>query len=131
MRRRLSETEIKELKTVFHELVRASNSGAIIIVEGPSDRDSLRSLGIKGEIYLASTQPDVNLVDSIARDAEVIILSDWDTEGRKIVRRLEKLLSSRGIVVNTEFRKRIFRVVGREIRGIENLSRYLEMLSQV
>jgi 5S rRNA maturation endonuclease (ribonuclease M5) len=131
MGRRLNEMEIRELKTVFHELIRASDSGAIIIVEGPSDRDSLRTLGVEGEILLASTQPDVNLVDSITPDAEVIILSDWDTEGKKIEERLNKLFSSKGIVVNTEFRRRIFRLVGREIKSIENLSQYLEEILQV
>ena len=127
MRGRLSEIEIRELRAIFDELIKASRAGAIIIVEGPSDKESLRDLGIEGEIVLASTQPDVDLVDSLAESSEeVIILSDWDSEGKKIEKRLDRLFKSRGMAVNTEYRKRIFRIVGKDVKGIENLSRYLE-----
>ena len=128
MRGKLSETEIRELRTIFDELIKASEGGAIIVVEGPSDRQSLRELGIKGEILLSSTQPDVDLIDSLADSSRVIILSDWDTEGKKIEKRLDKLFRSRGIVANTEYRKRIFRIVGKDVKNIENLSRYLHAL---
>ncbi|MBO8182521.1 MAG: toprim domain-containing protein [Archaeoglobus sp.] len=132
MRGKLTEVEINELKIIFDELIKASRAGAVIVVEGPSDRESLRNLGIKGEIVLASTQSDVDLVDSLVNlkslHLEVIILSDWDVEGKKIEKRLDRLFRSRGISVNTEFRKRIFRIVGRDVKNIENLSRYLEPL---
>jgi|Deesub1362B_J571_1020462.scaffolds.fasta_scaffold30382_2 5S rRNA maturation endonuclease (ribonuclease M5) len=129
---KLSEMEIRELRIVLDELLRASKAGAIIVVEGASDRRSLRDLGVEGEIVLASIQPDVELVDSLAnslenlKTAEVIILSDWDVEGRKIERRLGRLFKSRGISVNTEYRRRIFKIVGKDVRSVENLSRYLE-----
>jgi|Deesub1362B_J571_1020462.scaffolds.fasta_scaffold00034_91 5S rRNA maturation endonuclease (ribonuclease M5) len=124
----LTETEIKELRIIVEDLIKASEAGAVIIVEGPSDRESLREIGIRGKIILASTKPDVDVVDSLEGEVveEVIIMSDWDAEGRKIEKRLNDMFKSRGIIVNTEFRRRIFRIVGREVSSIENLSRYLE-----
>ncbi len=126
----LTEGEIRELKVVVEDLIRASEAGAIIIVEGPSDRESLREIGVKGKIILASTKPDVDVVDSLEgeTEVEVIIMSDWDVEGRKIEKRLNEMFKSRGIVVNTEFRRRLFRIVGREVSSIEGLSRYLTYL---
>ncbi len=124
----LTEAEIKELRTIVKDLIKASEAGAVIVVEGPSDRDSLREIGIRGRIILASTKPDVDVVDSLQGKEEVIIMSDWDAEGRKIERRLNERFKSRGIVVNTEFRKRIFRIVGREVSSIESLSRYLDSI---
>ncbi len=125
----LTEREVRELKAIVDDLIKASEAGAIIVVEGPSDRESLREIGIKGRIVLASTKPDVDVVDSLKGvKVEVIIMSDWDEEGRKIEKRLNKMFRSRGIIVNTEFRKRLFRIVGRNVRTIEGLSRYFDSL---
>ena len=120
----IDEYELKELEEILKELIHASSSGAIIIVEGPSDRDSLRNIGVQGIILIASTKPNVEIVDSIERGSRVIILTDWDLEGKKMGKDLSEKLKSVGIIADLEFRKKLFKVVGKDIKNIENLSSY-------
>jgi 5S rRNA maturation endonuclease (ribonuclease M5) len=125
--RELSESDVKKLWNVIDELINASED-SIVVVEGSSDRDALREIGVCGEIAMASTMPDAYLVDLVG-GREVIIMTDWDSEGKIMERKLSKKLTSLGIRVNLEYRRRIFEIVGRHITAVENLSRFIETLN--
>ncbi|MCZ7394841.1 MAG: hypothetical protein ABOK23_10480 [Candidatus Methanoperedens sp.] len=51
---------LERLEIVISELQTLADSGAIIVVEGLRDAESLRFLGIKGEIKFAARQPCLN-----------------------------------------------------------------------
>ena len=117
----LNHEEYLELRKTIDELVEKSENGAIIVVEGVKDRNSLRSLGIQGDIIVFSSYTEV--VDKI-RDKDVIILTDYDDRGKKIEKALVNKFSSWGITPNTQIKKRIFKLVSKDITTIENLAKY-------
>ena len=92
-----------------------------VIVEGKKDRHSLEKLGFV-EIVCINRLPLYKLVENI-RAKEVLILTDLDSEGRKIYSELQKQLSARGIRINNHLRKLLFKT---EIRQIEGLAKYME-----
>ena len=59
----------------------------VVIVEGPRALEALRKLGFRGVISLFSQVgvPDADFIDTTSREHEsVVILTDFDEEGRKI-----------------------------------------------
>lgn len=119
----LNHKEYIELRKTIDELVEKSENGAIIVVEGVKDRESLRSLGIQGEIVIFSSYADV--VDKI-KDKDVIILTDYDDKGNKIERTLVNKFSSWGVTPNTQIKKRIFKLISKDITTVENLAKYVD-----
>ena len=83
-----------------------------VVVEGARDVEALRRLGFGGRVEVCSRVgvADIDLVEELAKRAEVIvILTDFDKEGRRMNRMLSKLLERRGVKVE----KRLRRMVGR------------------
>lgn len=116
--------DLLKLEEIFKELRRRSENGAVIIVEGPGDVASLRSLGVRGDIMTSSNTPDAVLVDEIGKK-DVIILTDCDRRGDTMEKSLWNKFSSWGVTPDTEFKKKIFSVI-KEIHEIEDLAKYLE-----
>lgn len=116
--------DLLKLEEIFKELRRKSENGAVIIVEGPGDVASLRSLGVRGDIMTSSNTPDAVLVDEIGKK-DVIILTDCDRRGDTMEKSLWNKFSSWGVTPDTEFKKKIFSVI-KEIHEIEDLAKYLE-----
>jgi 5S rRNA maturation endonuclease (ribonuclease M5) len=89
---------------------------------------------------MASTMSDADIIDSLlewgygesnpANDVgepkEVIILTDWDKEGKLMERNLNKKLKAFGFRVNVEFRKKLFNIVGRDVKTVEDLPKFIE-----
>ena len=77
---------------------RASKEGAIIIVEGKRDRDSLRSAGISGEIVYAREIEALAKRDglSIFKGKSFIILTDFDREGSEMASRISREIECGG-----------------------------------
>ena len=80
----------------------------VIIVEGKKDKRALYSLGLRNIIAI-NGKPLVDVadeVDRIVRDGKsVVILTDFDREGRKLAARLRVLLQRLKIHPNTRLRK--------------------------
>lgn len=102
-----------------------------MIVEGPNDVKTLRKLGITGPIFCAKSRRLglVDFLDSIATYSEVIILTDFDKEGRALAWRLRKDLSQMRVKVNVEIWKQLKALARSEMVGIENLGKYLDRLA--
>lgn len=107
-----------------------SRRGVPVIVEGPNDVKTLRKLGITGPIFCAKSRRLglVDFLDSIATYSEVIILTDFDKEGRALAWRLRRDLSQMRVKVNVEIWKQLKALARSEIVGIENLGKYLDRL---
>jgi 5S rRNA maturation endonuclease (ribonuclease M5) len=118
-----------KLKSAIDELIERSDEGAIIIVEGVKDVEALRRLGVKGKIVTSANYSNAEVVDLIGR-REVIIMTDWDKKGSALERDLVIKFSSWGVVPNTELRKRIFSIIGREVTSVEDLADFMLKLER-
>jgi len=62
---------LEELEKIIMELKELTRNGAILVVEGRKDAESLRYLGINGHILLASQQPLLDLTESLAKSEKI------------------------------------------------------------
>lgn len=98
-----------DLVSLFKELEETVDA---VVVEGTRDVEALRRLGFRGRVEVCSRVgiADVDLVEGLAKLAEVVVvLTDFDKEGRQMNIRLTRLLEHRGVKVE----KRPRRMVGR------------------
>ncbi|MBS7620346.1 toprim domain-containing protein [Candidatus Bathyarchaeota archaeon] len=83
-----------------------------IIVEGSRDREALRRLGFDGVIEMHSMKgfSEEELVEEIgSKYKSVLLLTDFDEEGRQLNKRLTRIFERRGVKVDLGLR----RVIGR------------------
>ena len=105
----------------------------LILVEGPRDLAALRSLGYGGRTETLS-QVGVqsnDLVNAFAENSlNVLILTDFDEEGRVLERRLTEMFEKAGVKVEKGIRRRFGRLMGAlrvyEVEDLENAEKRLE-----
>lgn len=122
------ERRLQAVIELLETIVAHSKRGVPVVVEGPNDVRTLRRLGIQGPVLRAKARR-LGLADflqSVARNREVIILTDFDKEGRALAWRLRRDLSGMRVKANVEIWKQLKALVRSEIVGIESLDRYLE-----
>jgi len=102
----------EELRRYLQEL-----EGRLVIVEGKKDSKSLKSLGVKNimqlggkplaeftfhvsKLHMSTNEPEVR---------EVVILTDFDSEGRKLAARLEYLFEKHKVAVNKRLRRKLMK----------------------
>jgi 5S rRNA maturation endonuclease (ribonuclease M5) len=102
---------LEELRDLLNEM---GHLDSIVIVEGPRDVEALRRIGYRGRIEVSSkySVSDSDFVESLARSVtSVIVLTDFDEEGRRIKRDLTRLLERRGVNVEGGLRRRLGRLM--------------------
>jgi len=120
---------LEELEKIIVELKELAQDGSILVVEGRKDAESLRYLGVNGQILLASQQPLLNLTESLSRSGKkIIILTDWDKKGYLIAKKLEKHLLAYGIIPDTRIRLKLRSLSKKSIKDIESLNNYINKL---
>lgn len=105
----------------------------MILVEGPRDLKALRNLGYSGRTETLS-QVGVqsnDLVNAFAENSSnVLILTDFDEEGRVLERRLTEMFEKAGVKVEKGIRRRFGRLMGAlrvyEVEDIDNAEKRLE-----
>jgi 5S rRNA maturation endonuclease (ribonuclease M5) len=92
-------------KESFIKTLEEMKSSAVI-VEGKKDEKALKALGLTNIIPLNNT-PLAEFVQKITESQihEVIILTDFDKEGRKLEKKLDLLLRSHKVKVNRRLRR--------------------------
>jgi 2,5-diamino-6-(ribosylamino)-4(3H)-pyrimidinone 5'-phosphate reductase len=131
--KRLKERE-ERIQQVLACLIEESSRGILVIVEGKNDVETLRQLGVEGDIVSAKTggraQQDVicELEESGAK--EVIMLLDFDRRGREWTRVLKQRLEKARIKPNLTFWDDLMRFAGREVKDIEGLASYIQTLKK-
>jgi uncharacterized protein YunC (DUF1805 family) len=86
----------------------------VVVVEGPRDVEALRLLGFEGRVDVCSRVKvsDADLVESFVQDGvPVVILTDFDEEGRRLNRDLTRILERRGVKVEVGLRRRFGRLM--------------------
>jgi 5S rRNA maturation endonuclease (ribonuclease M5) len=95
---------LERVEDVISELQTLSENGAIVVVEGKRDVHSLRSLGIRGEIWLSSQLPLLEFAELLSRTGkEIVLLTDWDKKGGMTARKIINYLMSLGVMPNTVY----------------------------
>ncbi|RDE12983.1 MAG: hypothetical protein C4K49_09275 [Candidatus Thorarchaeota archaeon] len=124
MRMGLADDE-KELVAVIGQLGNHYD-GLIVVVEGRSDEKVLRALGLNMPIVKTQSRlgrPE--LIDKIAdlagNKGQVLVLTDFDPEGRELSRYLQRELEAHRIKVLRELRRRISHLMGGR-RCVEDLT---------
>ena len=99
----------------------------VVIVEGQRDLDALRGLGLSKPIFKCSSYGSLrtDLVEEVTKNfSRVIILTDFDEEGRDLNRKLTSILEQRGIKVAKAYRRATGRLMSKiKVWTIESLSK--------
>jgi len=128
---RLKEKE-EQILQVLEQLVEENKSGKPILVEGLKDAGALQELGVNGQIIFAKTGGK-NLLDVISeieasKTSEVIMLLDFDRRGRELTVNLKNHMEKIGIKANMHYWLRLSSLVGRELKDVEGLAKYMKTL---
>ena len=100
----------------------------LIIVEGKKDRIALQSLGLRNIITLEKNAL-FEIVEYVVDSKEnCVILTDLDSEGKKLYSFLYKNLQYFGVKVNNRLRLLLFKS---PVRQIEALSNYLDHIRKL
>jgi len=102
---------------------------ALIVVEGVRDAEALRNSGFSGELFMLCHQANVlKLEQAASRFKKTILLLDNDNEGRKLLRRTQRLLSGR-VTIDLFYQMALLPASKGKIRHIEELAPYAERLA--
>ena len=120
---------LESIEKIILELRVLAETGAIIVVEGRRDVESLRSLGISGEMRLATQKPLIEFTEQLSRSGkEIVLLTDWDKKGGIMAHKIIDHLLFYGIMPNTDIRSRIGILVRKRIKDIESLNGYVNRM---
>jgi 5S rRNA maturation endonuclease (ribonuclease M5) len=127
-----SERKLEKILKLLERLTKESTKGTPIIVEGRNDINALHELGLEGDIISAKSSGKSFLdvlgeVEGRGR-REVILLMDFDRQGKEWTNRLARRLEEIRITPNLLFWKRLLGLVGHDVKDIEGLATYLETL---
>ena len=79
----------------------------IIVVEGVSDRNGLRTIGINKEIIVYNERYFWSkILKGTATSKKILILTDFDREGEEINNRIERRIEAYGYVILRGWRRR-------------------------
>ncbi len=108
------------MEEILKEIEKIRKNNFLIIAEGKKDISALKILGLKNVISLKN-KPLFEVIEEI-RSKDIVILTDLDTEGRKIFSKLRCGLQKNGIRVHNKLRNLLFKT---KLRNIEGLDSYL------
>jgi len=119
------------LLKAIDDLIEANRS-APVIVEGEKDATALRKMGIEGEILMVNSGlPIFNFCERVASSHKTaIIMTDWDSRGGTLCRRLQENLEANGTKPNLDCRKRIAVLSRKDVKDVEGLPNYLRTLER-
>jgi len=120
---------LERIQEVLIEIDERLENGAILIVEGKKDRESLLRLGIRDSIMMVSQMPLLDLSEAVYRNTkDVILLTDWDRRGDQIASLISKYLRSMGLIPDCRLRGILRALVKKEIKDVESLDKYVMRL---
>jgi len=99
------------------------NTEKLIIVEGKKDKEALISLGVKRVITING--PLYKFIEDVAEITnEVVILTDFDKEGRQLYGFLKNNFQRNGVKIDRYFRE--FLMMNTKITCIESIEKTFE-----
>jgi len=121
--------KLEKINNLLQNLANEAGKGTPIIVEGRRDCRTLNNIGIKGNFFCLKSTGSI-LSDQLDKieGTEVILLVDFDKEGKKLAKKIGSHLSHRGIKVRRFYWKRIKVLIGKDVKDVEGIHSYLERL---
>ena len=127
-----SERKLEKILKLLERLTTELTKGTPIIVEGRNDVNALHELDLEGDIISAksSGKSFLDVLGEVERRGkrEVILLLDFDRQGKEWTNRLTRRLEEMRINPNLLFWKSLLSLVGHDVKDIEGLATYLETL---
>ena len=117
--------EIKEIIEKIKEEIEEEK--LLIIVEGKKDKAALLHLNIKEQVFILNGKDIWNRLEEIANKnpkKHMVILTDFDKEGKKLYGKITKDCERLGMKVNKKYRE--FFQKRTKISQIEGLDTYVE-----
>ena len=111
-----------------NKFLNKNNMNEPILVEGIKDKKCLSKLGFKN-VYPISGKSVPEIIDELSLFRSIVILTDFDAEGKKKAKLLNKLFESHGIKINTKFRYDFFSVF--RIYKVEELKGFFKFSEKV
>ena len=114
------------LNSMVKELNDLSGEGAAVLVEGKRDAKALAGLGYSGPLFtVAILTSSVAARERLREEVrQMIILTDLDSEGRRLASRYVKFLNKEGVKPSLAQRKRLSEASRGKFLHIENLARF-------
>ncbi|MHA1626535.1 MAG: toprim domain-containing protein [Candidatus Asgardarchaeia archaeon] len=122
--------DYEELLETIERIKEIAREGIPIVVEGKKDRASLESLGVEGNYIVLNGSKKELPYDEVAQYKKVLILTDFDREGKKVAKSLVKNLQSLGINPLLDERNYFYRKFGRKVKQVEGIVSYLRKYTQ-
>ncbi|MFX1561942.1 MAG: toprim domain-containing protein [Promethearchaeota archaeon] len=104
-------------------LLEISEDGVPIVVEGIKDVATLRHIGLSGPIITLVGQSIVALADKLADFDRLLILFDFDRQGKRLTKKLTEQLQGRGIIIMEDIRQTLQHAFSWHTRVIEGLKK--------
>jgi len=131
-------THLKEkeerIERLFESLAEESSKEIPVVVEGKKDVETLRALNVDGKIITlkAGGKSFLNVLSDLERlrVQEVILMLDFDRRGKEATKRLKLSLENMGVTPNLAFWLELFGLVGKEVKDVEGLIKYMETLKR-
>jgi len=103
---------------------------AVIVVEGKRDKNVLKKLGVKKVEDISGKSVEEVVEDVCKIGDEVLILTDFDREGRNLEKILKKEFEARKVKVLSSLRNRIKRKL-KDVYKIEEIGKVLKLWGDV
>lgn len=110
------------LQDLFHEM---SLEDCPILVEGLRDRLALVMAGIdESHIIMLHGKPLYEVEEHLETHDRVILLLDYDREGKKLFKRFRRYLQKHKVRIINRYRRIIYQIFDGHLDCIEHLRRY-------
>ena len=119
MNRLPSEEEIRKIKKEI------SSKKLVAIVEGKKDKEAIEYFGFKKIIVIGGKS--LHLL-SFRKGARVVILTDFDREGRRKARKLRRLMRENEVFIEEEIRREFARIF--KVKKIEEIKAKVKLILQ-
>ena len=122
---------LEELQKTLDEL-REESRASPVIVEGEKDLRALRAIDVAGEIITVNRGVSIfAFCEQISRrHKSVILMTDWDSRGGTLCRRIQEGLEANGAKPNLEFRQKIAVLCMKDVKDVEGLPNYIRTLER-
>jgi len=119
---------LQEFQKLIHQLVEY-NQQVPVVVEGQRDVESLKRLGLTGELLKLHTGKTIHdFCEELAqRYPQFILLIDWDERGNDLLTKIGRHLET-GWQEFSYFRTGLINLCGKNLQEIENLASWFESI---
>ncbi len=103
---------LKEINNCISEI---RDNNYLVIVEGKKDKISLARLGLR-KIRTLKNKPLFEIIETI--NERIVILTDLDSEGKRIFSKLRHELQRKGIKIDNKLRLELLKTNLKQIEGL-------------